>query len=72
MEKFNNMQKNELKDTEMEEVTGGSLTEQIIRRQKFQQEKEEQKKRKNRLYSAMTPVPGAAGKQLRSDCNGKD
>ena len=46
MEKFNNMQKNELKDTEMEEVTGGSLTDQIIRRQKFQQEKEEQQKKK--------------------------
>ena len=46
MEKFNNMQKNELKDTEMEEVTGGTFTDLVIKRKQFQQEKEEQQKKK--------------------------
>ena len=34
-----------IKEEEMEKVTGGSLTDLLIKRQKFQKEKEEQKKK---------------------------
>ena len=52
MEQFKKHEHNMVDDNDMEEVTGGSFTDLVIKRKQFQQEKEEhQKKKEQTVFS---------------------